>query len=561
MPQNDVILLNRLLEQRREEVAQDLTDSEYFDLFTADQVLKDYDLSHDDLESGIVDGSGDGGIDSVYFFVNNVPYYEDLDTTELRRNVHLRLVLIQSKTGPGFSESAIDRFTASALNLFNLEKNLEELQDVYNEGLLTKIEQFRHTFLELTSRFPTVSFEYAYATKGFEVHHNVKRRTGMLKETIEGLFNPVSFSFDFLTASDLLKSARQSPSTTSCLSLAENPISTGQEGFVCLVKLKDYLDFITDDEGHLRSSIFEGNVRDYQGSTEVNTEIRTTLASNGMEDFWWLNNGVSIVCDDASLSGKRLTIENAEIVNGLQSSREIYETFTGKDVSDEQRNLLVRVLKPKNPESRDRIIKATNSQTSIPAASLRATDKIHRDIEDFLFGEGYYYDRRKNHHKNTGKPLKKILSIPFVAQCVLACALYDPDNARARPSSLIKKDSDYKRIFNLEYPLGVYLKCPIIVRTVESFIKQSNNENYRKHQNNIRFYVSMLWILRQYSVRRPSLDQIAEIDISALTEQSVTEIVDVVWKEYVRLGGNDQVAKGPDLKREILVSHHAIISI
>ena len=190
MSQNDVILLNRLLEQRREEVVQDLTDTEYFDVFTADQVLKDYDLSHDDLESGIIDGSGDGGIDSVYFFVNNVPYYEDLDTTELRRSVHLRLVLIQSKTGSGFSESAIDKFRASALDLFNLEKNLEELQSVYNEGLLTKIEQFRHTFLDLTSRFPTVSFEYAYVTKGVEVHPNVSRRTDMLKETIEGLFNP-----------------------------------------------------------------------------------------------------------------------------------------------------------------------------------------------------------------------------------------------------------------------------------------------------------------------------------------------------------------------------------
>ena len=145
-----------------------------------------------------------------------------IETTELKRNVHLRLVLIQSKTTSGFSENTIDRFSASAKDLFNLEKELGVLQTVYNEDLLKRIEQFRNTFLELASKFPLVSFEYAYATKGTEVHPNVDRRKDILKETIESLFNPVSFSFKFLTASDLLNSARQSPSSTSCLSLVEN---------------------------------------------------------------------------------------------------------------------------------------------------------------------------------------------------------------------------------------------------------------------------------------------------------------------------------------------------
>ena len=160
-----------------------------------------------------------------------------------------------------------------------------------------------------------------------------------------------------------------------------------------------------------------------------------------------------------------------------------------------------------------------------------------------------------------GKPLKKIHSIPYVAQCVLACALFDPDNARARPSSLIKKDGDYRRIFNPEYPLGVYLKCPIIVRTVEAIIKQSSNENYRNHQNNIRFYVSMLWILRQFDVHKPSMQQIAELDIATLTKQSVSEVISDVCREYAKLGGNDQVAKGPELKRVLLDSHLERVSL
>lgn len=193
----------------------------------------------------------------------------------------------------------------------------------------------------------------------------------------------------------------------------------------------------------------EGNVRDYQGNVEVNRSIRETLISDTLpEDFWWLNNGITVICSNAIVSGKTLTIENAEIVNGLQTSREIFNVLSSKSQQFDERSILVRVIVTEDAESRDRIIRATNSQTDIPSASLRATDKIHRDIEDFFATRGLFYDRRKNFYKNQGKPVRKIVSIGFLAQAVLACALGDPANARARPSRLIKSDEDYRRIFN-----------------------------------------------------------------------------------------------------------------
>lgn len=83
---------------------------------------------------------------------------------------------------------------------------------------------------------------------------------------------------------------------------------------------------------------------------------------------------------------KQLLITDPEIVNGLQTSSEIYHFF--KDHQDllenEQRNLLLRIIVPDDENSRDRIILATNSQTAIPPVALRATDPIHRQIEMFF---------------------------------------------------------------------------------------------------------------------------------------------------------------------------------
>lgn len=140
----------------------------------------------------------------------------------------------------------------------------------------------------------------------------------------------------------------------------------------------------------------------------------------------------------------KITVENPEVVNGLQTSTEIHNYFSGCNTEGEERNLLVRVIVPNAIESRDHIIKATNSQTAIPPASLRATDRIHRDIEEYLKPFGLYYDRRKNYYKNEGKSINRIVGIPQMAQAIMAIVLQKPDTARARPSSLMKKMKNTK---------------------------------------------------------------------------------------------------------------------
>ena len=53
--------------------------------------------------------------------------------------------------------------------------------------------------------------------------------------------------------------------------------------------------------------------------------------------------------------------------------------------------------------TRDQVIRATNRQTAVSDASLRATDDVQRQIENYFLTKGWYYDRRKNFYKNEGK--------------------------------------------------------------------------------------------------------------------------------------------------------------
>src|SRR5690606_27676224 len=98
---------------------------------------------------------------------------------------------------------------------------------------------------------------------------------------------------DILGASELLELARQRPRTTFELKCTKSLVA--ENGAIALVRLAELNKFLRDEHEQVRVDIFESNVRDFQGSTEVNAEIKKTLESENTPDFWWLNNGVTVL--------------------------------------------------------------------------------------------------------------------------------------------------------------------------------------------------------------------------------------------------------------------------
>lgn len=551
MPSNDAIILEKILEVRYAEIGTGLDAPTFFELFVAEQVLKDFDLSYDELRAGRVGGGGNGGIDAIYLFANGDLVQEDSDLSSLKRQVAIDLVIVQAKAQPGFSEGALDKLQAVTADLLNLSADHQALASVYNAELLSSMIRFKEAYEALAARFPKLRIAYYYATKGDQPHPNVERKVGKLRELVAQRFSASEFSFQFLGAKELLERARQAPRVAHLLKLSENPISsTGAVGFVCLVKLRDFFDFITDEKGTLRRGIFEANVRDYQGTNEVNEGIQGSLRDARRDEFWWLNNGVTILASQATLSGKTLTIEDPQIVNGLQTSTEMFNYFSASNTLGDERSLLVRVVVPAAPESRDRIIKATNSQTPMPVASLRATEKIHRDIEEYLRPFGLFYDRRKNYFKNEGKPIEKIISISQMAQSVMAIALQRPNSARGRPSSLLKRDEDYATVFNQEYPIGLYLLCPLVMKRVENVLRVDDRLDL-KDRNNVRFHMAMVAAALVSHNEAPSPSQVAALQIDGFTDAILQEALGIAVDRYRSLGATDQVSKGPELVEDL----------
>ncbi len=94
---------------------------------------------------------------------------------------------------------------------------------------------------------------------------------------------------------------------------------------MALVNIVDYYKFISTEDEQLKEYLFDNNVRDYQENTNrVNEEIFKTLDNEKNIDFWWLNNGVTILVEELELKPGYINLTMPRIVNGLQTSYCIY---------------------------------------------------------------------------------------------------------------------------------------------------------------------------------------------------------------------------------------------
>ena len=95
---NNQILLDEVIEQEFDEYSQFQSKDDFFEFFVAQQILKDYDLSYEEIEHGLNGGGYEGGCDGIYLFVNDDLIREDNDVSEkYMKDVKLTLAIIQAK--------------------------------------------------------------------------------------------------------------------------------------------------------------------------------------------------------------------------------------------------------------------------------------------------------------------------------------------------------------------------------------------------------------------------------------------------------------------------------
>jgi hypothetical protein len=558
MSANDVIVLKANFEDWKQRVS-NLKGVQPWLYFGVEQFLKPYALDDDEIIYGITDGGNDGGADAIYIIVNQRQPIEEDTEIDPKLVTKIRLIIFQAKESGGFKPTEIDKWIELSDDLLDLSKPANSFGLRYNDRVVRMMSIWKNAYLRVSSSFPEVSVEYFYFTGddatpdsyALDSGNRVKARA---RHHVKG-----QCDVHFIGAHELWEQVQRRPPKSKTIVWSETPMVSA-EGTVGLTKLCDYFAFIQDEPGTLAERIFESNVRGYQVDAGVNKQIQKSLEDPGPgANFWLLNNGVTIISPQTAPAGHlSLSIQDPQIVNGLQTSREIFSYFTTGDVNqkfeNEKRTLLVRVIHTADPDLQDMIIRATNSQNRMMPASLRMTDQIHRNIEELFKKVDLYYDRRKGFYRDQGKPIRKIVSVNVVVQAVVSILLQRPDDARARPGDYFKDDDRYQSVFdNVNIQLDAYLTCVQMLRRIDRFLEDNGVDS--GDQRNLKFYVlafvarEITGMQRPVAARLPPFGDVDKIDDKAILAwyERAKKIYEILSKGTDR----DTVARGVELLKRL----------
>lgn len=503
MAKNDIFLIDGIIDTRLMAAFPSSDRGEVFELFSVEQILKDFALTTEELLGCSVDGENDGGIDFIFTFLNGSLVQSVYEISIPKRNAVLEIFFITCKHADSFKMSTLDALIPSLNELLDFSRS--SFIGKYNQKVLQKRDIICEIYKKVAAVLSEIRINIVYACRGDESNEladAVIARGEQVKEIIEKSFSGSRVNIDFIGRGKLLSLYRDQPKFD--LNLKMSKTFSSDNSYVGLARLDDYYQFITDSNGKLRYYLFDSNVRDYMGLNRVNVDIIDTLKNKSHIDFWLLNNGITILVDGVVAIGDTINLTNVQIINGLQTSFAIYNYLSMENKLEDERKVLVRIIENKDNEIRDNIIRATNNQTSIEVSSLHATDKIQRDIENIMQQKGLYYDRKKKYYSNVGISQEDLFAPIELAKMYAALVLKLPQRAVSLKSRFMDIPCEYEAVFDSNVDLNIWPQLALLSRSVikylhsirSSFDKQAKFYSYVKH---ITVFLAIALYFKKYS--------------------------------------------------------------
>ena len=242
---------------------------------------------------------------------------------------------------------------------------------------------------------------------------------------------------------------------------------------------------LVDAEDNIILSIFEDNVRAFQGENTVNKAIAESLNKGEIDLFTAMNNGITIIAKDVSTSGIYITLSDYQIVNGCQTCHILYQQRNVQNIDNLR--LVVKIISSQDKDLRDQIIIANNSQTEVKREQLISLLDVQRKIEAYYYAQNkydkLYYERRSRQYKNdrSVKPYQ-IVTIPFQIKAFVSMILGQPDKVRGYYGSIIEQfDKNGQKVFRSDIEPSLYYTSALAgIKLEQMFNEKILPREYKK---------------------------------------------------------------------------------
>jgi hypothetical protein len=351
---------------------------------------------------------------------------------------------------------------------------------------------------------------------------------------------------------DLLAEKAYRPVHTDIRLQKSQSIETPRSTIYGMAKLTDLVD-LHKVKG---KALYERNIRYFLGSnkSDVNRAIKKTLHDDPAS-FFYLNNGVTAVCDDVQPRGKnptsgarKFTVRGLSIINGAQtvaSAAEFVRQHPGRSI-DDAKVMLTLIKAPTDGPFGNRVTKARNHQNPVQTANFASLDENQERLRQEIayLGFDYHYRPEALATGTTAITLDEALR-------AMASQQHDPRYAvwlKSEPARLANPDSaEYQALFATTLPGAALVNAVLCHRAIRALVVDYEARASARSQERLLYRHGVHVITAVMMKRlRNRIGAAAVVDtsvIAALLSQSDT--LDLLRQQTFTLGQQRLTFDGP----------------
>lgn len=227
--------------------------------------------------------------------------------------------------------------------------------------------------------------------------------------------------------------------------------------------------------------LYERNIRYFLGTStsEVNRAIKATLLDNPA-DFFYLNNGVTAVCDsidpkDTRAGFKKLRVRGLSIINGAQtvaSAAEFVARNPGHSIAN-AKVMFTLIKAPADGAFGKRVTKARNHQNPVQAANFASLDETQERLRQEVAHLGFEYHYRP---EALARANGRVITLEEALRAL--ATLHDdpryPVWLKSEPARLSNPDGlEYQRLFDAHLTGAALINTVLCSRVIRDLLLSS----------------------------------------------------------------------------------------
>lgn len=473
---------------------ENIREDEAFEYFVNHTILRShqpeaFSVINDICDLICVDGQNDMGIDGIAIKVNDIfiSTKADIDNIiSMYRKIRIEFIFIQSKYKEKFDSGEYGKFIDGITDFLQVE-HYEPHNEKIDYWLKLKEYLLSEEVMSAWDEIPDVRLYYVVMGKWNENEHIIAK-TENLKKNIERMCTYGSVTERYIDSGSLVKMCEENDNNFSAVlntidSFQLTEVPNVDNSIIMMCNAEEIIKMLQSSDELLRKSLFTDNVRDYQGNTTINGEILDTIKNNPQQ-FVLMNNGITIVCNKAISSNRKVTITNPQVVNGCQTCNVLYSAYK-KGISLTDIVVTVKVIATKKNEITNQIVRGTNRQNIVLDEAFEITRDFHKNLETFFLsmpsdGEAYekiYYERRSKQYADNPTILAtQKINFRLLIQSIVSIFLQKPYYGYIHEAKLLQEFQNV--IFVDKQSLYPYYVAPCLLLMLDAICREREDRKY-----------------------------------------------------------------------------------